>query len=252
MRRLIAVLFLLITGSATPAAPNSGAILIFSHTTGYRHDSIPAGIEAVGAMARRRGLVVVASEDPRVFSEKSLGQFRVIVLLNTTTDLKNPASEWLVGERRSTLQQFVARGGGILAVHAAADSHYHWPWYAKLIGGRFARHPPGTPKGSLSIVNPSHPANRDLPRTVERTDEWYYFDDVDPTSTLLATLDPGSIGEKDVNPNPIAWAREVDGGRLFYTAMGHTRESYSEPFFLHQLENGLDWVLARPSSTSRR
>lgn len=252
MRRLIAVLFLLITGSVTPAAPSRDAILIFSHTTGYRHDSIPAGIETVGAMARRRGLAVVASEDPRVFSAKSLGQFRVIVLLNATTDPKNPASEWLVGDHRSALQQFVARGGGILAVHAAADSHYHWPWYAKLIGGRFARHPPGTPKGSVSIVNPSHPANRDLPQTVERTDEWYYFDDVDPTSALLATLDPSSIGEKDINPNPLVWAREVDGGRLFYTAMGHTRESYSEPFFLHQLENGLDWVLARPSSTSRR
>lgn len=252
MRRLIAVLALLITGSATPAAPSRDAILIFSHTTGYRHDSIPAGIEAVGAMARRRGFAVVASEDPRLFSARSLNRFRIIVLLSTTTDPNNPASEWLANDRRMALQQFVARGGGILAVHAAADSHYHWPWYARLIGGRFARHPPGTPQGRLSIVNPSHPANRDLPRTVERTDEWYYFDDVDPTSVLLFTLDPGSIGEKDINPNPLVWVRDVDGGRLFYTAMGHTRESYSEPFFLRHLENGLDWLLAHPSSADDR
>jgi uncharacterized protein len=249
MRPLIAVLFLLITGSAIPAAPSRGAILIFSHTTGYRHDSIPAGVGAISAIARQRGLTVVASEDPLVFSAKSLGRFRVIVLLSTTTDPKNPASEWLVGERRTALRQFLARGGGILAIHAAADSHYHWPWYAKLIGGRFARHPPGTPKGRVSIVNQSHPANRGLPQTVERPDEWYYFDDIDPTSALLVTLDPSSIGERDINPNPLAWTREVDGGRLFYTAMGHTTESYSEPYFLLHLANGLDWLLARPSST---
>jgi len=244
MRLLLAALLLLFTGAAAPSQPSRGAILIFSHTTGYRHDSIPAGIAAIQAIAHSRGLAVVASEDPLDFSTKSLRRFSAIVLLSTTTDPNDPASEWLVGDRRAALRQFVARGGGVLAVHAAADSHYHWPWYAKLIGGRFARHPPGTPKGKLSIVDQSHWVNRGLPRTVERLDEWYYFDDFDPTSRLLITLDPGSIGEQDINPNPLVWTREVDGGRLFYTAMGHTRESYSEPFFLRHLANGLDWVLA--------
>ena len=244
MRQLLAALLLLFVGSATPAQPSRGAILIFSHTTGYRHDSIPAGVGAITSIARSRGLTVVASEDPSIFSPRRLGQFRAIVLLSATTDPNDPGSEWLVGDRRTALQRFVARGGGILAIHAAADSHYRWPWYAKLIGGRFARHPPGTPNGKLLIADKSHPANRGLPPTLERTDEWYYFDDVDPTSKLLVTLDPGSIGEKDVNPNPISWTREVDGGRIFYTALGHTRESYSEPFFRRHLANGLDWVLA--------
>jgi type 1 glutamine amidotransferase len=244
---------LLLCAGAGPAAPPSpGAILIFSHTTGYRHDSIPAGITAVEAIARHRGLAVVASEDPTVFSANSLGRFRAIVLLSTTTDPGNPASEWLVGERRAALEQFVESGGGVIAVHAAADSHYHWPWYTRMIGGRFARHPPGTPSGRLSIVESSHQANRGLPKTVQRIDEWYYFDDFDPSSNLLFTLDPGSIGEKDINPNPVAWTRKLGGGRIFYTAMGHTRESYSEPFFLRHLANGMDWVLAPRESGARR
>jgi type 1 glutamine amidotransferase len=247
MRPLLVALLLLFVGSATPAQPSRGAILIFSHTTGYRHDSIPAGITAISALARSRGLAVVASEDPQIFSTPRLSEFRAIVLLNATTDRNNPDSEWLVGDRREALQRFVARGGGILAIHAAADSHYHWPWYGRLIGGRFARHPPGTPSGRVSVAEPSHPANRGLPRTAERRDEWYYFDDVDPTSRPLMTLDPGSIGERDVNPNPLAWTREVNGGRMFYTAMGHTSESYSEPMFLRHLANGLNWVLGRSS-----
>jgi type 1 glutamine amidotransferase len=221
-----------------------GAILIFSHTTGYRHESIPAGIAAIRAMAKARGLAVVASEDPAMFDPGQLKSFRAVVLLSPTTDPKRPESEWLVGARRTAFQQFVRRGGGVVAIHAAADSHYHWPWYGRLIGGRFQRHPPGTPTGRVTLANPGHPANRGLPATAVRTDEWYYFDDFDPTSTVLMSLDPASIGEADVNPNPVSWARTVDGGRVFYTALGHTGESYSEPFFLKHVADGLDWVLA--------
>lgn len=236
MRRLFLLLLaLLLATPATAAAPP--AILIFSATTGYRHDSIPAGIQAVTEIARKRGLTVVASEDPDVFSAGRLNRFRAIVLLSCTTDPKNSASEWLVGRRRDALQQFVRSGGGILAIHAAADSHYHWPWYGKLIGGHFARHPAGTPTGTIRVASTGE--------TRRRTDEWYYFDDYDPTSRLLVTLDPGSIGEADVNPNPVSWTRKIEGGRVFYTAMGHTRESYSEPWFLGHIGEGLDWVLRR-------
>jgi type 1 glutamine amidotransferase len=244
MHRLILLLIGLIslTGAAA-AQPSRGAILIYSGTTGYRHDSIPAGVNAITAIARKRGLEVIASENPDVFSPNSLKRFGAIVLLSCTTDPKNPASEWLVGDRRAALQQFVSQGGGIVAIHAAADSHYNWPWYGRLIGGHFARHPAGTPQGIVHVVDPTHPAVAALSRTERRKDEWYYFDDYDPTSRLLVILDAQSIGEKDVNPNPLSWARMVDGGRVFYTAMGHTKESYVDPWFLRHVADGLDWVL---------
>ena len=249
MRRLISFLIALMIASVAAAAQQPqarGSILIYSGTTGYRHDSIPAGIRAISNLAAaQRGLRVVASEDPSVFSAASLKRFKAIVLLSCTTDPKNPASEWLVGDRRAALQQFVRNGGGVLAIHAAADSHYSWPWYSRLIGGHFARHPQGTPKGNVTVVAPGDPAVQGLPRTISRVDEWYYFEDYDPVSKVLVTLDPQSIGEKDINPNPVAWTREINSGRVFYTAMGHTAESYAEKNFLNHLAGGLAWVLKR-------
>ena len=246
MRWLLFLLMFLVIGPAGAAPlPAKLAILIYSGTTGYRHDSIPAGIGAIRAIAARRGLSVVASEDPSVFSTSNLKRFRAIVLLSCTTDPKNPASEWLIGERRTALQQFVRNGGGVLAIHAAADSHYNWPWYARLVGARFARHPQGTPTGRVTVVAPTDPAVRGLTRSLSRTDEWYYFEDYDPVSKVLVTLDPASIGEKDTNPNPVAWTRQINEGRIFYTAMGHTKESYSDQWFLAHISNGLDWVLKR-------
>ena len=249
MRRAALLLALILLGACASYAGSSpkGArqVLIFSHTTGYRHESIEPGKAALKALVEAQGARAVLSEDPEVFAPERLRDFAAIIFLSTTTDPKKRESEWLTGPRAEALQGFVRSGGGIVGIHAAADSHYFWPWYGRLIGGKFQRHPPGTPSGRLTVVDPRHPSTRGLPVQHERADEWYYYDDFDPTSRLLVTLDPASIGEPDANPNPISWTREIEGGRVFYTALGHTSESYSNPYFLRHVAGGLHWTLAK-------
>ena len=232
--------------AASPAGQSPGRVLLFSHSTGYRHESIPDGVAAVTRMAEREGFTVTTTEDPAVFTPERLRDYRVIVLLSTTTRKDDPGSEWFVGDRRDALQGFVRRGGGVVGIHAAADSHYGWPWYRRMIGGQFQRHPEGTPRARLRVEDDNHPAVRGLPATFERVDEWYYFDDYDPSAELLLTFDPASIGEADANPNPAAWAKTFEGGRVFYTALGHTRESFAEPLFLRHLAGGLRWAAGWP------
>lgn len=249
MKTLFRLLLLLLGAAATAgpavAAAKSPHILIFSHSTGYRHASIEPGIAAIKAMGERAGMTVTASEDPDVFSTEGLRGIDAIVLIGNTTKRDDPASEWFTGSRRDALEAFVHRGGGVVGVHAASDSHYGWPWYGRMIGAWFTRHPKGTPEGVVTIVDPNHRSTRGLARSVKRVDEWYYFEDYDPTLHILVTLDPKSIGEADSNPNPMSWTHEFEGGRVFYTAMGHTPESFAEPWFLKHLEGGLDWVLRR-------
>lgn len=241
---LLAVAAFGLSGTAW-ASDGSPRVLLFSHSTGYRHASIEPGIAAIKALGQREKIEMVASEDPAVFSAEGLKDFDAIILLSTSTDPKKPESEWFVGPRRDALQAFVRSGGGVVGIHAASDSHYHWPWYIKMIGAHFARHPEGTPEGEIHVADPNHESTKSLPESVRRVDEWYYFDDYDPRAHLLVTLDPASIGEKDVNPNPVSWAHEFEGGRVFYTAMGHTAESYSDPNFLTHLAGGLKWVMKK-------
>lgn len=228
--------------SASAAAPR---ILLFSHSTGYRHASIEPGIAAIQRLGAREKMVVVPSADPDVFTPERLKDFDAIIFLSTSTDPKKPESEWFQGPRREALQAFVHRGGGVVGIHAASDSHYHWPWYGKLIGGHFARHPQGTPAGTLKVVDRKHAAAKGVDATIRRVDEWYYFDDYNPEAHVLVTLDPASIGEQDVNPNPVSWVHEFEGGRVFYTAMGHTNETYTDRNFLNHLAGGLRWVLRK-------
>lgn len=237
---IAAIIWCALPGTADAKAAR---VLVFSHSTGYRHASIEAGVAALKALGERRGMSVVASEDPAMFDGDRLKDFDAIVLLSNTTKRDEPASEWWIGKRREALQAFVRRGGGIVGIHAAADSHYSWPWYGRMIGGWFTSHPKGTPTGLVTVTDRSHPANKGPASPVRRADEWYYFEDFDPTVQTLTTLDPASIGEKDVNPNPTSWSHEFEGARVFYTAMGHSPESFSEPWLLQHLEGGLTWVL---------
>ncbi|MEJ0060102.1 MAG: ThuA domain-containing protein [Terricaulis sp.] len=242
--RWLAVLFaaVLVASCATPP-PRTPHVLIFSHTTGYRHASIEPGIAAIQAIGARNGWVVDATEDVDVFAPGRLDGYDAIVLLHDTSSGRNPDSEWFVGARRDALQAFVHRGGGIVGIHAAADSHYNWPWYRQMIGAAFRRHPPGEPPGHVTLVDTDHPATRGLPTSITRADEWYYYVDFDPSVRLLAVYDPASIGQEGTTPNPISWSHDFEGGRVFYTGMGHTPESYSEDFFLRHVEGGLKWAL---------
>jgi type 1 glutamine amidotransferase len=244
-------LFLILAAALLAAGPAARAqesdppqVLVFSYTTGYRHESIEAGVAAITALARDAGYAVAASEDPDVFAPGGLDGVDALVLLSTTTDPDDERSEWLrESGRGEALQAFVRGGGGVVGVHAAADSHPHWGWYVAMIGATFARHPDGTPVGVVRIVDGDHPATRGLPADLQRADEWYYFDDFNPEVRVLATLDPQSIGEADVNPNPVSWSHEFEGGRVFYTAMGHTEDSFADEAFLDHLAGGLRWAL---------
>ncbi len=166
---------------------------------------------ALQAIGKKMGVTMVTSADPDIFSTDGLKGVTAIILISNTSRKADPTSEWLTGTRRDALQAFVHRGGGIVGIHAAADSHYNWPWYGRMIGGYFQRHPKGTPEGTVTVVDPGHPVMKGLAPVSRHVDEWYYYDDYDPRLHLLATVDPASIGEADVNPNPVAWVHAIRG-----------------------------------------
>jgi uncharacterized protein len=229
-------------------AKDKGRVLVYSGSTGYRHASIPASVAAVKAIAEKSGYAVDTSEDPEVFTAENLAKYKVLVLSSNSTDPKKPESEWFTGSKRDALQGFLKAGKGVLALHAAADSHYNWGWYGQMVGGYFERHPKGTPKGTLTVVDAKHPATAKLPKTIVRNDEWYYYKDFDPTVHVLVTIDPKSIGESgeaDVNPNPLVWYHIFGGGRVFYSGLGHNDESWSEPYMVTLITGALSWAAGK-------
>jgi type 1 glutamine amidotransferase len=219
---------------STATAPPGFAALVFSKTEGFRHDSIPAGVGAIRALGAQRGFSVDATENAGAFTDASLANYKVVVFLSTTGDVLDEAQQ-------TAFERFVRAGGGFVGIHSAADTEYDWPFYGALVGAYFAGHP-DIQTATLQVE--SHPSTSSLPRTWVRRDEWYNFQQ-NPRGgvDVLATLDERSYSGGTMAPDhPIIWSHAYKGGRAWYTAGGHTSESFSEPLFVDHLGRGILWA----------
>jgi len=226
--------------SAQPAfAEASGSVafaaLLFTKTTGYRHKSIPAGIAAVEALGEQSGFRVDATESASAFTDANLARYRVVVFLNTTGDV-------LDSSEQGAFERFIRRGGGFVGIHSATDTEYDWPWYGRLVGAYFQSHPAIQP--AALVVDRGDASTAHLPVRWVRTDEWYNFQDGswEPVQVLVRLDETSYSGGKMGANHPVTWHHSFDGGRAWYTALGHTEESYAEPEFLQHLLGGIRWA----------
>jgi type 1 glutamine amidotransferase len=211
-------------------APAPSRILVMSKTAGFRHGSIGAGVEALRTMGAEHGFAVDVTEDAAVFAPDRLAAYDVVVFNNTTGDILGRPQE-------AALESYIRNGGGFVGIHAATDTEYDWAWYGKLVGARFKGHGPVQP-ATLEAADRDHPSTRRLPSPWTRNDEWYTFYDMAPDLHVLVRLK-----EPDGSARPIAWCRVFDGGRSWYTAGGHTDESFAEPLFVEHLYGGIRWAM---------
>ncbi|MFF0309826.1 ThuA domain-containing protein [Streptosporangium sp. NPDC004379] len=219
------------------------AVLVFSRTAGYRHDSIPDGLRAVGELGRRHDFTVHATEDGGAFTPAGLARYRAVVFLNTSGDVLDDA-------RRAAFESYVRGGGGFAGIHSAADTEYGWPFYGELVGARFRCHPEPQ-EAVVRVEDRSHPSTAHLEPVWRRYDEWYdYRTNPRPGVRVLMSLDEASYSGGGMGDHPIAWCHDHLGGRSWYTGGGHTRESYADPAFRAHLLGGIRYaagVAAHPA-----
>jgi type 1 glutamine amidotransferase len=223
-------------------------ILIFSKTTGFRHDSIEAATTAIRDIVASSGTVssdtvsseyggitADATEDAGAFTDDNLTKYDALAFLSTTGELFDDT-------QRSALERFVRAGGGFAGIHAASNGEPEWPFFGDLIGARFDGHPE-IQQATISVADSGHPATAHLSRPWVWTDEWYNFT-TQPRGNVLLTVDEATYtGGTMGTPHPIAWSHEVDAGRCFYTSLGHAAEYYDDPAFRAHLLGGIASVM---------
>src|SRR5579859_4975430 len=231
-----------VTGTAFPtcnATEKPGChirLLVFSKTAAFRHASIPDAIAALRRLAQSQGITIDFTEDSTVFTDANLARYNAVVFLLTTGHI-------LDADQQAAFERNIEHGGGYAGVHSASDTEYNWPWYGQLVGAYFDRvhgHSQVVP-ATVYVVDHNHPSTGMLPAIWIRTDEWYNFA-TNPSNTVhvLLTVDERTYQGGVMGANhPIAWYHAFDGGRSWYTAMGHTSESYAEPLFLSHLWGGI-------------
>ena len=215
------ILFVLLAGCSS-----TKNLVIFSKTSGYRHDSIPTGVDAIQKIGEELGFTVIHTENS---ANLVTLHYEVLVFLSPTGDVLNEAEQ-------EHLQSFVEQGGGFVGIHAATDCEYEFDWYCDtLVCAKFDFHRQIKPL-EVKVIDAFHPSTIHLQIPWIRTDEWYNYDRTPENVRVLLEI------EDEDGKRPIAWCKQIKDGRSFYTGGGHTKESYSETQFLRHIKGGIEWV----------
>ena len=236
MRLIGALLAFVVLSSAQGAS-----LLVFSKTAGFRHGSIPDAIAAIQDIAANEGYTVDTTEDAANFTAGNLANYDTVVFALTSGDVLNSTQQ-------AAFEAYIQGGGGYVGIHSASDTEYSWPWYGELVGAYFDNHPLQQ-NATVIVEDSAHPATAGISSPWNRFDEWYNFQ-TNPRASVnvLATLDESSYSGGDMgSDHPIAWYHEFDGGRAFYTGMGHTSASYTEPDFVSHIAGGIRYALGLDS-----
>ena len=235
---------------AKPTKPRK--VLVFSKTAGFRHGSIPTGVEAMKQMGKSTGAFeVTATEDDSFFEPEKLKDFDAVLFLNTTGEVFKSKEAGREERLKKSLVDFVKSGKGLIGTHSATDTYKKWKDFNDMMGGAFAGHPWHT-KIRVKNLEPGHPLNAAFAgKDFEIADEIYQFRkdtaSADERRMLLSLsgeiVDKGKGNTGKEGLYPIAWLDKYGDGRIFYCSLGHRDEIYWNPVILKHYLAGIQYAL---------
>ncbi len=217
-------------------------VLLFTKTAGWHHDAVHAGVSAVQELGKLHDFGVFWTADAnRVMNDAELAKYQAVIFLLTTGDVLDEAQQ-------AAFERYIRKGGAFVGVHSASDTEYGWPWYTRMVGHMFKVHP-AVQTAVLQVRERNFPGmERFAPRTLF-TDEWYEFGPATSDKlTYLLSVDESSYRPETEKSrgmgafHPVSWYQSYDGGRAFYTGLGHMAATYRDPVFLHHLYGGIYWA----------
>jgi type 1 glutamine amidotransferase len=236
MKSLKIILFCLVAGIGTLYAKPK--VLVFCKTAGYHHNSIGVGVKAIMKLGRKNDFDVDSTTDATKFTYDNLKQYAAVIFLSTTGDVLNDAHQ-------AEFVKYIRNGGGFVGVHAATDTEYDWQWYGNLVGAYFKSHP-AQQMATIQVIDADFIATKGLPTEWKRFDEWYNYKWMATDLYIRLKIDETSYKGGEMNGNhPMSWYHEYDGGRAFYTELGHTDESYKDPLYLNHLLGGIKYAMGK-------
>lgn len=235
MRYYLLLIFLLMDHMARSQSI-SKRVLIFSKTLKYHHESIPDAIIAIRKLGELHHFTVDTTTNSALFTSQILKKYKAIIFLSTSGNLLDTL-------QKISLKNFIEAGGGYVGIHSASTSDKDWTWYGHLVGAVFVNHPdPQT--AIVRVVDSTANATKSLPKRWSHKDEWYNFRDIQSDLHILLEADETTYTGGTNGPNhPLAWFHAYDGGRSFYTALGHFSETYTDPLYLSHILAGIEYAI---------
>lgn len=232
---------------------NKRVLLFTKNGKGYIHQNIASSVTAIQKLGKDLSFTVDTSTSSLLFTDDNLKKYDAVIFSNTNNDVFDTE------EQKVAFMRYIQAGGSFMGIHSASGTERNWKWFKLMLGATFLRHPPIQPF-TVHVLDPAHPATKNLSASWQTTDECYYFKELNTKIKVLLASDITEIKESNNNTKPdvfgnrypAAWCQEFDGGRVFYTALGHNKEDYSNPVYLAHLTEGLKWLVNKPKPDYRK
>ena len=228
-------------------------LLVIGEEKGYRHESVSHAMATVERLGRDTGLwktwirtdTEALTKQKLEYNAKTLNDFDAVLFFTGGTLEMD-------GRKKADFLSFIHDDGkGFIGIHSATITFTDWPEYGEMIGGWFDQHPWGSFNAPIVNEAPDFPVVRHFPRSFVKFDEIYQ-----PKAwsrekvNVLLSLDPSRL---DFNNNPrihrtdhdfaVAWSKMYGKGRVFYSTLGHTDESWSDPDIRKMYFEAIKWAL---------
>jgi uncharacterized protein len=228
-------------------------IFVFHKTNGFRHtNAINEGLKMFRTLGVSNGWEVYDSQNAADFNTQNLSEFKVVVWHNTS------GNDLLTETQKQAFELFIKSGGGFVGVHAATDTYRNksWLWYNKLVGAIVQTNPnhsANNTEATMDVLDKNHEIVNHLGSTWTKKEEWFYWDlnggtYYDINNVLLKVRETGSKSYD--RSRPVVWYKEYDGGRSFYSALGHNGSDYiANSSFGKMMAKAIIWASSTNSTS---
>ena len=231
-------------------------VLIYTKNgEGYVHKNIPASVKCLEKICKSNSWTFEATDNAGVFTKEKIGKFDVLIFSNTNNETFD------TDEQKKVFQDYIRGGGGFVGIHSVCGSERQWPWFWANLGGKFVWHPKYQPFEIL-VVDKNHPSTSHLDDVWKWRDECYFMNELNPGLHVLLAVDLKSLkidtdrikdypGRTFGDRFPLVWCQEFEGGRQWYTALGHSDEHYEDDSFIKHLAGGIRWAMTKSESKTK-
>ena len=230
----------------TDKLKNSLVLVYTKNGKGYVHDNIASAVASIQSLAAEYRFKTDVSDDPAIFTETNLKKYTLLIFTSTNNDVFD------TDEQRVAFRRYIEAGGGFVGVHSVTGTERNWKWFKMMIGETFSWHAKFQ-KFRLKNIDPAHPSMKDVPAIWEREDECYFGKELYPGMKVLMVHDLSSLQTDQadqVQKNagsfadyfPAVWYQHFEGGNIWITTLGHSKESYQDPVYKNHLLQGIKYI----------
>jgi len=234
---------------STGKLKNARVLVYTKNGKGYVHDNIASAVACVKSLAAENNFTADVSDDPSVFTEANLKKYQLLIFTSTNNDVFD------TDDQRVAFRRYIEAGGGFVGVHSVTGTERNWKWFKMMLGETFTWHAKFQ-KFSIKKLDATHPSMEGVPAIWEREDECYFGKEMYPGIKVLMAHDVSTLDTKDKKQDstlkanlgsytyyfPAVWYQHFEGGNIWVTTLGHTKESYQDPVYKNHLLQGIKYI----------